>query len=218
MYETVVLQTKDGVTIAGDFYKADSSVAALLIHMMPATKESWRPFAEDLLQAGVAAFAIDLRGHGASQGGPDGYKNFTEADHQKSIHDVEMGVELLHSHGYQTIFLIGASIGANLALQYAATHADIKKVIALSAGINYRGVVTPPFVEALSEDQGVYFVGDEDDWRSSGDSAAEMARILYDIKKGKKYLEPMKGSGHGTDMLLKHPDFSNRLIEWLRVK
>jgi esterase/lipase len=203
----------------GDFYKASLEDAALLLHMMPATKESWRDFAEKLASHNLSSCAIDLRGHGVSQDGPDGYKNFSDEDHQASIHDVEASVEWLREKGYKNICIAGASIGANLALEYAAVHHDIKKVIALSPGFNYRGVITKPLMEILDSDQSVYFVGDEDDMRSSGHSAGQSASVmateLYGLKQGEKEIQLFQKSGHGTDMLIAHQDFADRLIEWL---
>src|SRR5690606_14495142 len=41
-------------------------------HQWPATRDSWGPLVADLLPAGVATLAFDLRGHGASTEGPEG--------------------------------------------------------------------------------------------------------------------------------------------------
>ena len=115
------LKTSDGIKIAYDLYDvADPKGYIILAPMMPATKESWRDFANFTQKQGYSSIAIDLRGHGQSEGGPNGYENFSDNDHQKSIRDIEAAVEFLKNKGARPdrIILVGASIGANLSLKY----------------------------------------------------------------------------------------------------
>ena len=116
--ETINLKTFDGIDLAADYYEAKKPImAAVYAHMMPAAKESWRDLAEYLAQNGISGLAIDLRGHGQSTLGPDGYKSFKPADHQESTFDLSAAAEFLHSLGHsfkhEKIIFIGASIGAN---------------------------------------------------------------------------------------------------------
>lgn len=75
----IVLHSRDGVPIAGIHYDVPlPSSGIVLLHMMPAVKESYAAFARELRDAGIGVVAIDLRGHGQSQGGPEGYKAFTD--------------------------------------------------------------------------------------------------------------------------------------------
>src|SRR5207245_1856203 len=96
----------------------------LLLHMMPAVKESWQELAKALNEAGLSALAIDFRGHGESVSKSDGtrlnYKDFADEQQQAKILDVRGAMEWLRARGAQDsqIAVIGASIGANLALQY----------------------------------------------------------------------------------------------------
>ena len=90
MAKKIFLTTKDSVNIAADLYEVDKPRSWLiLIHMMPATKDSWQNLAEQFQNEGYESMAIDLRGHGSSDDGPEGYINFTDEDHQKSIFDLE---------------------------------------------------------------------------------------------------------------------------------
>lgn len=224
MTEQIQITTKDCVKIAGDYYSASSKKGILLLHMMPATKESWAHFSGKLQESGFNVLAIDLRGHGKSGGlpagdlskaGPDGYRKFSDTEHQSSINDVTASVEFLKEKGISEIYIGGASIGANLALQYVAEHKEINKIILLSAGLNYYGIITKPLANKLQKDQNVYFIGDEDDVRKSGDSAADMAKILFDITTAKKEIKIFKGSEHGTDVLIAHAELEDELINWL---
>lgn len=218
--EKVILKTVDEVGIAGLYYPGSSGKGAALLHMMPATKESWTPFAERLNLRGYHVIAIDLRGHGESMGGPDGYKNFSDADHQASIRDVDAAALFLRSQGVapDRVAFIGASIGANLALWYLADHSEATQAVALSPGLNYRGVETDPVVRRLRKGQRVFIAASEDDERQSGRPAA-MSRTLYDhIPSGvEKSMITYKRAGHGTDMFgREQPDLADEILKWLQ--
>lgn len=212
--ERVELKTKDNVAIAGDYYspKETSGRGLLLLHMMPADRASWRVFAGKMQARNFHVLAIDLRGHGGSQGGPDGYKNFSDNGHQASRRDVEAGAELLRSKGAGEIYLGGASIGANLALQYIAEYAAAKAAFLLSPGIDYRGVKTKPAAQALREGQAVYYAASKDDSYS-----AETVRKLFALTPSGavKELKIFDAAGHGTAIFEREPEFMETIAIWL---
>lgn len=213
MTERVELTTDDGVTIVGAHYKIETpSPGILLLHMMPAAKESWRGFAAKLNEAEIGVLAIDLRGHGESDGGPDGYRTFTDQEHQLSIEDVKAGIKYQKEEGHGPIFIAGASIGANLALSLLAEDPEIEGAILLSAGLDYRGVETLPPAKKIRTDQSVYVVAAKDDG-SCGKMAEE---IFAALATDKKKIEIFDVGGHGTNIFWKHPDLMNRLIMWLQ--
>ncbi|MEK9175175.1 MAG: alpha/beta fold hydrolase [Patescibacteria group bacterium] len=225
MGEKITFTTKDGVNIVGNYYSASSTKGIVLLHMMPATKESWVSFVTKLQSAGFKVLAIDLRGHGESiEYRVDDniampqhldYTKFSDAQHQASIQDVESAVEFLKTKGVTEINLGGASIGANLSLQLGAEHTEIKKVILLSPGFDYRGIKTENYSKALKPNQAVFFVSDENDMRSYSGSAATMSQQLYNITPAKKEIRIFKGAGHGTDIFAAHPELEDELIQWL---
>jgi pimeloyl-ACP methyl ester carboxylesterase len=132
--------------------------------MMPATKESWIPLAEQLFAKGLNVLAIDFRGHGESGGGD--YKSFANQEHQKYILDAESGLGFLREHYPDCeVVLAGASIGANIALQAMVNDNSLHQSVALSAGLDYYGVKAEDFVGKLSREQQVLFVGSLDDLR-----------------------------------------------------
>lgn len=222
--ETIRLVTSDNITLSANYWNGSGTKGTVLLHMMPTTKESWMQFAEMLFKKGFHVIAVDLRGHGASDGGPDGYRLFDDAEHQASVNDVEAAVEFLHSQNAKAISLVGASIGANLALWYGAEHHEIQSLVLLSPG-NYRGIDTAPLVLKLSPNQLVFFASSEDDVRSAGNNA-EFNRILYESvpESVQKKLIVYKNAGHGTDMLRlaeigglgkENPDLAKEIIEWI---
>ena len=223
--ETISLRTSDGFSLKAlhgeSNVLADSKPrrGAVLLHMMPATKESWIGFAEQLVPF-CEVVAPDLRGHGESDGGPAGFKAFSNEAHQASRNDVAAAVEYLRAKGIQDIVLVGASIGANLALQYAAEHPEISACILLSPGINYYGIETLPLVERLRPTQRLLIAASEDDMRTNGSSAATMAQQLYLAAPDsvQKNVIIYHAAGHGTNMFGKEtPDLAQEICKVIGV-
>lgn len=214
MADLVRLKASDGVNIAGDHYKGPAeSPGVVLLHMMPSSRKSWEGFARRLNESGFGALAIDLRGHGESDGGPDGYREYTDIEHQKSIEDLKTAVDFQIKEGHSKIFLAGASIGANLALQYLAESDKASVGALLSAGLNYRGIETLPLVKKIGRDKGVFFLASKDD-RIEG--ADKMAQTLYDAADCHKEIKIFDKGGHGTDLFKTHPDLMDEIINWLK--
>ena len=216
--ESIILNTQDGVRLAGVYVHADHPrSAALLLHMMPATKESWSAFAFRLSSLGVASLAIDLRGHGASRRGPEGlidYKDFDDAGHQAARLDVEAALSWLREkHPGLPLIAVGASIGANLALQATAEHADVTAVLALSPGLEYHGVAAQGVVRRLRTGQKAMLAASREDayaassveTLASEPSGARVETLLVD------------GAGHGTAMLERDPALADRVSSWIET-
>ncbi len=211
----ITLTTEDNVRISADYYPASGSQGALLLHMMPATKESWRGFAAKLQRLGVKVLAIDLRGHGQSEGGPDGFRSFSDVQHQESIADVAAGARYLAEQGVaeKNLSVIGASIGANLALWYGAMHPAVSRIVLLSPGLNYRGIETLPLAGKLQASQRVFIAASRDD-----DGNADMARQIFEAlpENTANRLVIYRAAGHGTSMFGKEkPDLEEEILDWL---
>ena len=219
--QKVQFHTSDQIRITGDFYEPNepSAKGAVLVHMMPAAKESWRDFAAKLQTAGFQALAIDLRGHGESgsprsssgaAGGGD-YRQFSDAEHQASIHDLEAAAEFLKQKGVNELHFAGASIGANLSLQYLAQNPETKSVILFSPGLDYRGIETAPLAARVPDKYKILFVGAKDDEDTMGASCEEIIQKLG-LAKSLIY----DSGGHGTNLFQSHPELSEKLIEFLK--
>lgn len=220
MVEEIILTTKDGIRIYADYYKGQKpdSPGVVLLHMMPANKESWRDFALKLQAAGFQALAIDFRGHGKStvkNGKVLDYRKFDDNQHQQKINDMEEAVRFLinkNNPAPKMLFFAGASIGANLALQYMSQHSRIKGGALLSPGFNYRGVETEQFIKKIADDQSLFFIagGDNDEY------STETVKKLYEIATCKKKLKIVENGGHGTDLFIAEPALMEEVIEWMR--
>ncbi|MEX2144760.1 MAG: alpha/beta fold hydrolase [Candidatus Spechtbacterales bacterium] len=217
----VELETEDGIKISGDYYEGSKSdsPAVILLHMMPATKESWRGLAPILTEQGFQVLAIDERGHGQStMGGSLDFRNFSGAQQQAKMLDVVAAREFFLEKGvvFENIFIGGASIGANLAIQYLAENPKAKAGFALSPGYNYYGIQTLPFMERLSGDQSVFLAASQNDPNVSDSYKA--VEELANIGMSKKEVKIFETGGHGTNIFEEHPDLMDELAEWLAVK
>ncbi|MCR4284323.1 MAG: lysophospholipase [Parcubacteria group bacterium] len=226
MKEKVILKTIDNKEIVGNYIEVSGAKGAgLLLHMMPSTKESWNGFAKELLEAGFSSLAIDLRGHGESDGGPEGFMRFDDKEHQKSMLDVKASIEFLKNKGVAIgkIFLAGASIGANLSLQYQKENPEIKASILLSPGLNYRGILGGELAKNLNDNQAIFASGSEHDCGyqdarglSADKCASDMAKDIFEAAPSKnKQIKIFSNSAHGTTILLRNEGFLKELILWL---
>lgn len=236
--EKIQIHTNDKVELYGLLWKPrePSKKAVLLLHMMPATKESWSDFAEKLSDAGFTVFAIDLRGHGESTkqyidehaGRAAGkeiilnYKIFTDEEHQKSKIDAHAAILYLNNLGFKhsQIYVGGASIGANLAIYIMGENKEIMKGMALSPGLNYKGIETYGPLQLLfgirpgngQEWQKVYLIASEEDEYSAA-TCRDLNRIDPENTALKIYSD---NAGHGTKIFEKHPELMNELVQWLK--
>lgn len=222
--ERLYFTTSDNVKIVANEFLPDRKKYptprgwAIFLHMMPATKESWNSLADQMQQAGYAGLAIDLRGHGVSGGGPNGYREFSDREHQDSIRDVDAAVDILHGIGARDdhIILIGASIGANLALQYASQHRAIPCIVAISPGLDYHGIITKPFVEGFTENKRVLFIGARDDDHDP-DNADDIEALHDAIPDGVDVaVEVVDSGGHGTNILSSDPELISEIITFIQ--
>lgn len=216
--EKIFLTTKDGKKIAGVFKKhSNPSFWAILLHMRPATKESWEDFSVFLLQNNIASLAIDLRGHGESENGPEGY--LADEDCNIKINDLESAAEFMRSEGAEPgkIVFIGASIGANLALKFLSENKDFKTVILLSAGLNYRKISGEEAAEKISSGQKILFISSRDD--NIVPENELMAQKLFDLipLDAEKEIVVYDKGGHGTDILKTDelPDIKETIINFI---
>ena len=92
--------------------------------------------AADLVAAGYAVLVVDMRGHGETGGAQDWT---LAADDLGRVWDAFAALETVDE---SRTAVVGASIGANMALRLGADRADVGAVALLSPGLDYRGVTT----------------------------------------------------------------------------
>lgn len=138
---TGTIATRDGETIAYQLYPNPGKPGVILLHMYQRSREDLDGVGKWLQQNGYAVIAPDLRGHGLSTGS---LEKFTSDDYNKMVYDVEAAKAVLEQSKANTkkISILGASIGANVAMNYAQNDPDVKTLILLSPGVDYHGIVT----------------------------------------------------------------------------
>lgn len=222
MPQSVTIVTADQVALAGLLWAPDQAQVlqygrrgALLLHMMPSTKESWANFAPLLAEAGFTVLAIDLRGHGQSQGSPThplDYRLFTPSEHREKRLDVEAArawFEQEQGIAPVNLAVVGASIGANLALQLTAHFPDIPAVVALSPGFDYQGITALDKVRLYRPGQQLLLAASEED-----NLSFRTNRELMEIKPD-SYLHEFADAGHGTTLFVNMPEFMVKVALWL---
>lgn len=214
---SISLTTSDNMRIIGDYFHGATSVGILLLHMMPATRESWDEVALKFQDHGFHTLAIDLRGHGESDGGPDGFHAFSDAEHQASIHDAEAAMAYLHSQGVSELHVMGASIGANLALQLLAEHSDVATAVCISPGIDYRGIRAIPAADKVRDHQSIMLLAARDDTRMDTDRPDSVLKHIADASHGRAQVELFDEGGHGTEILTQWPDYIDTIIDWTQA-
>lgn len=215
--EKVQIKTQDEVTIIGNWSQASGDQAVLLLHMMPATKESWNELIKQLNDRGVSCLAIDQRGHGEStNGGQLNYHNFSPQQQQAKILDVRAAADFIKSKGKTLEAVIGASIGANLALVYQV-EAKVPKSVFISGGLDFFDIKTESAASALSGSQSLLLIAGAQDPRVGGDPASIIATLYRaaPIPENQKEKAVVDSVSHGTDLLADHPGLMANIVDFI---
>ncbi|MCC7522195.1 alpha/beta fold hydrolase [Candidatus Uhrbacteria bacterium] len=204
--ERITLTTKDGLNIVGNWSAPESAKSSvLLLHMWPATKESWTPFQALLDERGIASLAIDLRGHGESGGEQ-------KQDASEMQQDVDAALAWMGDKGTPPHGIAGASIGANLALRAMAKNPELIAGVLLSPGLTYHGVPTLDAVEKLKDTQSLFFMASEGDDQESADA---VYMLMKHARIQDKNSELLQNAGHGTNMFESHPKTMVMCANWM---
>ncbi|MFH1849659.1 MAG: alpha/beta hydrolase [archaeon] len=199
----VLLTAEDGVNLQATHYPGTGR-SVLLVHMLNSRRQSYDVFAGQL-SSDFAVLSIDLRGHGGSD---LDWKSFSDDDFRAMVLDVKAGVEFLRGQGYEEIILVGASIGANSVLNYAAEDPTINSVVLLSPGMDYRGISIEEGM--LSYSRRLLVVASESDEYSFSTAEQIMQMSMAD-----KVFMPLNGSAHGTDML--DGSLMKKIVTWIKA-
>ena len=213
--EPVALKAADGVALDAGWRPtaAKAKAGAVLVPMLGHAREDYDGFAQALAGYGVASLAVSLRGHGKSAApGGKARDQFTTDDWKKAKQDIAAAVDQVRSKvDGAPVIIVGASIGANLAVAYAAEQPDkVKGLVLMSAGLDYHGVtLAEPFAKIKSKPMLV--IGSADD-----SQAVPVAKLQTMHEGGKAFtMLQYDGSDHGTDLLSKHAQIVTKVTDWL---
>jgi pimeloyl-ACP methyl ester carboxylesterase len=171
----------------------------ILLHGLGSNHYEWQKLCDALTTRGYGYLAYDVRGHGKSiedkDGNPVNYKYFTN-DWQKMTGDLGRGVKFLKSRGIRekNIIIIGASLGANIALNYYVAHPGISLPVLLSPGMEYARIEIGRAIENYGYKALIVMAspGDTYAWNSS-------VSIVHSVH-GAVFISG-EGALHGANML-----------------
>ena len=204
--ETITRAAADETALVADYYPAGQDAPALiLLHMLNSRRGAWDPLIPDLQAAGYAILNVDMRGHGDSGG---------RQDWDAIIADMAGWVEWLARNqraGEAGLAFIGGSIGANVALISCAESDLCRGAVALSPGLDYRGVKPEAaLVDGLAERMALLVASQADA------SSATAIRQMFLNAKGDVSARIYPGRAHGTRLFESRYDSVSRLIlAWL---
>ena len=204
----VTISSSDGVTIAGEFFEASSrpAPAVLLVHMLSKTRAEWRDLPERIREAGISALAIDLRGHGQSSG--------SAQDLQAMVKDVRAAAQWLATRPNvrgDSIAIVGASLGASLALLASVEVPEVRAIAVLSPSLDYRGLRTDTAL--------IKRLGRRSIWLAASAEDPLALRTIRDIAaepSGPREQHVSSAVAHGTALLDRDNDVARVLVDWLR--
>ncbi len=206
--QNVSMRTEDGLTLLGSLYlPSRPGPAIILLHMQTRSREDWQAVASRLAEAGFAALAIDFRGHGGSDPVPADSRDLSRLTLDAKAARAYLATRPDVVSG--RIGMAGASIGANVAVAYAATDPAVRSLALLSVGLDYRGLRTETPMAKLTRTAVLFVASEEDSY------AANSARRLAK-REGQRELRLLSGAGHGTVMLNRQPDLAAALVDWFR--
>lgn len=196
--EEVTLMTSDGLKLAGLYYPGKLDRGVVLLHQLGLDKSSWNSFIKELNEANYFVLAIDLRGHGESEG------TLNDQAFLDMINDAKAGHDFLTNAAITKVALVGASIGANTVLKYGAG----KKLatVALSPGLDYKGIKTEESIKNIKKALIIATQGDSYSFQSS----EKLKELNENIK-----LITYNGKAHGTFIFLEEKNLGKDIINWL---
>ena len=205
--EQVSFAAADGLIIRGTLLLPLTSGAdpgVILLHMLGDDRTVWGEvgLAADLVAAGYAVLVVDMRGHGETGGAPDWT---LAADDLGRVWDDFTARDTVDK---ARTAVVGASIGANMALRLGADRPDVGAVVLLSPGLDYRGVTTADQL-AVYGDRPLLLVASEDDAYS-----VDSVRALAEAANGAE-VQMFENAGHGTNMFAAEPELAALIIGWL---
>ncbi|MDP2308105.1 MAG: alpha/beta fold hydrolase [Pseudomonadota bacterium] len=207
---SVVLTTADGQTLHANLGVPAKGVnGVVFVHMAGRNKEDWHGVADKLYRQGLLVLTVDLRGHGANVTGTA--PTLTGADWSAMTEDVATAVTELRKRGAQKVALVGAEVGANLALLSAANDITITSVALLSPGLDYKGLATGEAAKAYGA-RPVFYAASRDDTYG-----LRSATALETVATGPHMLQVFEKAGKGTTMFNREPTLESLLLGFLNT-
>ena len=192
--QKIQIKTPDGTVLSALFTPpVGDNPLVLMLHGLDSSKEEWQPLISELEKAKWGTMTYDARRSGTPW--------------QKWVDDEGAVVRFIEKAGTprSRIFLVGASLGANVSLKYSELTRVGKGLILLSPGLNYQGLITADSVGKVSAP--ILIVASPAD--------AYAASSSLELKKISKHVQLWMDvkPGHGVQMF--DPALLARILDWL---
>ena len=208
----VSLKTADGLDVAGTFVPArkEGGAGVVLLHMYRSDRSAWKPLYKALQNRGIAALAIDMRGHGdsAKQGKKDLAPRVAKRDAKlfNAMHqDASAAIDWLRGEGKcdpKRIAVAGASVGCSVAIDVARRRPeDVAAVLCMTPGAGYLGVDTLKHLETFPEETPLLLMSHESELAAGSTKIVEArpaTQLITFTEDGGD--DPQPGWAHGTKM------------------
>lgn len=209
LFHRVQVAAPGGPNLVGDLtWVAHGAPGVLVIHGHGSTRVNHADFCERVAAAGMNALAIDLRGHGESDGRMDA----------GVLDDVRAGLDLLVERGATRLGVRGSSLGGFLAL-LAASHPPVGAVVAICPTTGARlAAKYPEYGWAREIELGPTLRDDgvaRGYWHAHGDGTVpwELSFALYQRTPQPRHLHVAMGGSHQS---LQHdPSIQDETVAFL---
>jgi dienelactone hydrolase len=202
----VSFRADDGRTIDALLTEANlrPAPAVVLVPMLGRPKDDWQAVAQRLADANITALAIDLPGEALP----------ADAKALVGWHtDIRAAVTYLLTRPEgraTTVGVVGASLGANLAVVAAAADPRVRSLALVSASLDYRGVRIETALRQYGSRPALLLA-------SQGDAyAARSAKELAKDAPGVREVQLSEMPAHGTLLLAREPEMVRILVEWFQ--
>lgn len=196
----VAFRAQDGAMLNGAYYEPSRRPAPgiVMLHMLRRSHADWDSAASQLSDAGFAVVALDYR---------------AGDDLGAYALDVRAAKAFLRERSDVTpggIGIVGASIGANLAVLDAADDPGVLSIALLSPGLDYKGLRTEAAMKKFGARPALLAGSTRDPY------AARSIRHLTTIGPGLREVRLTDAIAHGTVLLLRDPELIPALVDWFK--
>ncbi len=207
--ERLDFQMQDGTRVQADYYTGTVNKSVILLHPLRRDRHVWDESIPAFQAKGWHIMAVDLRGHGESEGD---HTQYSEADFAKLPIDILALVAWLkQNQGPLDVVVVGASISANAAISAAAQSTTVDGLVALSPALNYHGITTDYRVRNVRVPV-LYVTADDDEQSASAfPGLFSSTATRADDKEWIQYAD----GGHGTDLLSTQPDLLQAIVDFV---
>jgi dienelactone hydrolase len=202
----ISFRAASGRTVNAILFEADQrpAPAVVLLPMLGRGKDDWQAAAQKLADANITALAIDL----PAQTLPADAKELASWPD-----DIRASVSFLADRPEVrpgAIGIAGASLGANLGAQAAASDPRVRALTLVSPSLEYRGVRIETAMRQYGSRPALLISSLHDPY------SARSARELAKDAPGPRELRWSETTAHGTQLLAQDADLVRALVEWFQ--